>query len=203
MKWSHSVVSDSLRPHGLWPIRLFCPRDFPGKSAGVDCHFLLQGIFPTKELNPGLPHCWQTLYHLSHQGVCLVLIIVLGLCEMLIFGEAGDFILKIFFCLIFFLCLSLFLFSLPSPLLLSGTSLPYILHCLVFYHKSSFFILCKFYWCIFRFTELFSSHFQSYVKPIYWSSIPIFYLLVIYVFQAIHLTHFYNSYFILYFSFLL
>ena len=80
---------------------------------------------------------------------------------------------------------------------------PYILHCLVFYHKSSFFILCKFYWCIFRFTELFSSHFQSYVKPIYWSSIPIFYLLVIYVFQAIHLTHFYNSYFILYFSFLL
>ena len=55
MKWSHSVVSDSLRPHGLWPIRLFCPRDFPGKSAGVDCHFLLQGIFPTQELNPGSP----------------------------------------------------------------------------------------------------------------------------------------------------
>ena len=28
--------------------------DFPGKSAGVDCHFLLQGILPTQELNPGL-----------------------------------------------------------------------------------------------------------------------------------------------------
>ena len=30
--------------------------------------FLLQGIFPTQELNPGLPHYGQTLYHLSYQG---------------------------------------------------------------------------------------------------------------------------------------
>ena len=42
--------------------------DFPGKSAGVDCHFLLQGISPTQESNPGLWHCRQTLYLLSHQG---------------------------------------------------------------------------------------------------------------------------------------
>ena len=28
----------------------------------------LQGIFQTQELKPGLPHCRQTLYHLSHQG---------------------------------------------------------------------------------------------------------------------------------------
>ena len=41
---------------------------FPGKSTGVGCHFLLQGIFPTQGLNPGLPHCRQMLYHLSHQG---------------------------------------------------------------------------------------------------------------------------------------
>ena len=41
---------------------------FPGKSAGVDCHCLLQGIFPTQGSNPGLPHCRQTLYPLSHQG---------------------------------------------------------------------------------------------------------------------------------------
>ena len=34
----------------------------------MDCHFLLQGIFPTQELNPGLLHCRQMLYHLSHQG---------------------------------------------------------------------------------------------------------------------------------------
>ena len=65
---SHSVVSDSLRPHGLYPTRLLRPWDFPGKSAGVDCHFLLQGIFLTQESNPGLPHCRQTLYCLSHQG---------------------------------------------------------------------------------------------------------------------------------------
>ena len=30
--------------------------------------FLLQGIFPTQGSNPGLPHCRQPLYHLSHQG---------------------------------------------------------------------------------------------------------------------------------------
>ena len=47
----------------------FCPWDFPGKNAGVDCHFLLQGIFLTQESNPGVPHCRQTLYHLSHHGV--------------------------------------------------------------------------------------------------------------------------------------
>ena len=66
--WSRSVVSDSSRPHGLWPTRLLHSWDSPGKSTGVGCHFLLQGIFPTQGLNPGLPHCRQTLYHLSHQG---------------------------------------------------------------------------------------------------------------------------------------
>ena len=49
---------------------LLCPWDFPGKSTGVDCHFLLQGIFPTQGLNSGLPHCKQMFYHLSHQGRC-------------------------------------------------------------------------------------------------------------------------------------
>ena len=49
-----SVVSDSLRPHGLYPARLFWQCNSPGKNTGVGCHFLLQGIFLTKELNPGL-----------------------------------------------------------------------------------------------------------------------------------------------------
>ena len=49
--------------------RLLCPWGFPGKSTGVGCHFLFQGIFPTQRSNPGLPHCRQTLYHLSHQVV--------------------------------------------------------------------------------------------------------------------------------------
>ena len=52
-KWSHSVVSDSLWPHGLQPARLFCPWDSPGKNTGVGCHALLppQGIFLTQGLN--------------------------------------------------------------------------------------------------------------------------------------------------------
>ena len=41
---------------------------FPGKSTGVGCHFLLQGIFSTQGSNLGLVHCRQTLYRLSHQG---------------------------------------------------------------------------------------------------------------------------------------
>ena len=48
--------------------RFLQPWDFPGKNTGVGCHFLLQEIFPTQELNPGLLHCRQMLYHLSHQG---------------------------------------------------------------------------------------------------------------------------------------
>ena len=34
----------------------------------MDCHFLLQRIFLTQGSNPGLLHCRQMLYHLSHQG---------------------------------------------------------------------------------------------------------------------------------------
>ena len=39
-----------------------------GKNTRGGCHSLLQEIFLTQGLNPGLPHCRQTLYHLSHQG---------------------------------------------------------------------------------------------------------------------------------------
>ena len=42
---SRSVVSNSLRPHGLQPTRFLCPWDSPGKSTGVGCHFLLQNTF--------------------------------------------------------------------------------------------------------------------------------------------------------------
>ena len=58
----------TLWPHGLQPTRLFCPWDSPGKNTGVGCHFLLQGIFPTQELNPRLLHCGWILSCLSHQG---------------------------------------------------------------------------------------------------------------------------------------
>ena len=40
-----------LRPHGLQPTRLLCRWDSPGKNIGVDCHALLQGIFPTEGSN--------------------------------------------------------------------------------------------------------------------------------------------------------
>ena len=106
---SHSVMSDSLRPHGgLEPNRLLCPwricrqeywsglpcsppGDLPNpgieptspvfqtdsvpsepprkpKNTRVGSLSLLQGIFVTQELNQGLLHCGQILYHLSHQG---------------------------------------------------------------------------------------------------------------------------------------
>ena len=42
--------------------------DSSGKNTGVVCHALLKGILPPQGSNPGLPHCRQILYHLSHQG---------------------------------------------------------------------------------------------------------------------------------------
>ena len=54
-----------------WTIAFQAPMSmgFSRQYTGVDCHFLLQGIFPTQGLNPGLLHYRQTLYHLSHQGL--------------------------------------------------------------------------------------------------------------------------------------
>ena len=57
---SHSAMSNSLGSLCLW--------DSPGQNTGVDCHAFLQGIFLTQGWNPGLPHCRQILYRLSHQG---------------------------------------------------------------------------------------------------------------------------------------
>ena len=65
---SHSVMPNSLCPHGPQPARLLCHGNSPGKNIGVGCYALLQGIFLTQGSNPGLPHCRQILYHLSHQG---------------------------------------------------------------------------------------------------------------------------------------
>ena len=58
---SHSVMSDSLWPHGL-----YSPWDSPGQNTGVGSLCLLQGIFPTQRSNSGLPHCRQILYQLGH-----------------------------------------------------------------------------------------------------------------------------------------
>ena len=60
---SHSVTSNSLQPHGLHR-----PWNSPGQNTGVGSLSLLQGIFPTQDLDPGLLHGRHILYQLSHQG---------------------------------------------------------------------------------------------------------------------------------------
>ena len=57
-----SVVSDS-----LWPHRLYSSWNSPSQNIGVSSLSLLQGIFPTQGLNPGLLHCRRILYQLSHK----------------------------------------------------------------------------------------------------------------------------------------
>ena len=58
-----TVMSNSLGPH-----RLYSPWNSPGQNTGVGSLSLLQGIFPTQGSNPGLLHCRQILYQLSHKG---------------------------------------------------------------------------------------------------------------------------------------
>ena len=58
-----SVVCNSVQSYGTQSARLPCPWDPLGKSTGVSCHVLLQGIFLTQGLNPGLLYCRQILYH--------------------------------------------------------------------------------------------------------------------------------------------
>ena len=74
MSESHSVMSDSFRPRGL-----YSPWNSPSQNTREDSLSLLQGIFPTQESNWGLLHCRQILYQLSYWGssnsrncVCLI-----------------------------------------------------------------------------------------------------------------------------------
>ena len=60
---SHSVVSNSSQPHGL-----YSPWNCPGQNTGVGSLSLLHGIFPTQGSNLGLPHCRWILYQLNHKG---------------------------------------------------------------------------------------------------------------------------------------
>ena len=43
------------------------PWNSPGQNTGMSSLSLLLGIFPTQGSNPGLPHCRQILYQLSHK----------------------------------------------------------------------------------------------------------------------------------------
>ena len=60
---SHSVMSDSLGPHGRYR-----PWNSLGQNTGVGSLSLLQGVFTTQGSNPGLPHCRWVLDQLSHRG---------------------------------------------------------------------------------------------------------------------------------------
>ena len=60
---SRSVVSNSLRLHDYTDHGILQARILEWGNLS-----LLQGIFPAQGLNPGLPHCRQILYHLSHKG---------------------------------------------------------------------------------------------------------------------------------------
>ena len=58
-KWSHWVVSNSQWPHGRHPTRLLHPWDFPGKSTGVGCHFLLHVIvYKLLKNSPAMRETW-------------------------------------------------------------------------------------------------------------------------------------------------
>ena len=67
---SCSVVSNSLWPHDLYPARHLCPWEFSGKNTGAGSHFLLQGIFPTRD-QIQVSHIAGRLYHLSHQEIII------------------------------------------------------------------------------------------------------------------------------------
>ena len=65
---SCSVMSDSLQPEGMYPSRLLCLWNSPGKNPGVGSPYLLQDIFPTQGSNLGVLHFRWILYCLSYQG---------------------------------------------------------------------------------------------------------------------------------------
>ena len=52
---SRSVVSSSLRSHGLYSLQIS-----PGQNTGMGSRFLLPGTFPTEGLNPGLPEFFDS-----------------------------------------------------------------------------------------------------------------------------------------------
>ena len=61
------VKVTQLSSDSLWR-GLYNPWNSPGQNTGVGSLSLLQGIFPTHGLNPGLSHCRWILYHMSHKG---------------------------------------------------------------------------------------------------------------------------------------
>ena len=102
--------------------------DFPGKNPGVGCHALLQGTLPTQQSNPGLPHCRQILYCLSHQGIPMLLSnsIIFPTFVSYPFSAQKNFYF-------------LFLFSASLFLLYCGL-MDFLIHCVITHN-------CYYFWC--------------------------------------------------------
>ena len=63
VKVAQAQSCQTLQLHGI-----YSPWNSPGQNTEVGSLSLLQGIFPTQGSNPGIPHCGQILYQLSHKG---------------------------------------------------------------------------------------------------------------------------------------
>ena len=117
-KWSHSVVSDSSRLHGLQPTGLLHPWDFPGKTTGVGCHCLLrlylavgviktprgQETWPIKANEPGMGRArvWSQTSKVLSEAFSYFL-------HSLVFGPGWVFFFFFFFTLnIYGFCLWIF-----------------------------------------------------------------------------------------------
>ena len=83
-----SLMSNSMRPHGMQPTRLLYPWDFPGKNTGIGCHFLFQGILLTQGSNP---HTLSTVFP-ALQTDSLPLVEPGNLFKTLTDGELAGFI---------------------------------------------------------------------------------------------------------------
>ena len=70
--------------NSLWPHGLYSPWNSPAQNTGAGSLSLLQGIFPTQGLNPGLLRCRQILYQLSHREAPKVNKIIVYFCCCLV-----------------------------------------------------------------------------------------------------------------------
>ena len=64
----HSLLLVSLRGRDTPQFSQDSPWNSSGQNTGVGSLSLVQGMFPTPQSNPGLPHCREIPYQLSYQG---------------------------------------------------------------------------------------------------------------------------------------